>query len=786
MPFLDRISRVWVLTIAAGVSGVLFLILQNASLPTLKGGLTKGRGEPALSKNLTKTSVQAIAIARPLDFEPNRGQSVGQVKFLSRGNGYDLLLASTEIVLVLYDVERGMANAERANAHPLFFGRPTALGTDTRLRIKLDGANAASRVTGLEELPGKSHYFLGNNPQNWKINVPHYAKVKYEEIYPGIDLVFYSSRQQWEFDFVVAPGASSEIIALHFGMMEGEMPKSSLRITANGDLVVHAGSQEIRFHKPRIYQELNGVRQTIAGGYVSRAPAANKTEEQNRGQIGFQIASYDASKPLVIDPVLSYSTYLGGRGQAYARGIAVDAAGNVYVAGQTGSSDFSTTANAVQPQINYGPVQFPDAFVLKLKPEDNSLIYATYLGGTSSDEVRGLTVDAVGNAYVTGSTHSSDFPATWHFSPKTADKNFPPEDAFVTKLSPTGDLLVYSTYLGGSSLDGGYGIAVDASGSAYVTGSTLSPDFPLVSSLQAEYGGAFVTKLDPAGKALVYSTYLGRAMNDRGHSIAVDAAGSAYITGQTAPMLTGAVYLGGGTTPPPNTSEAKGQPVTPNFPLVNPVQGAYGGGHSDGFVAKINSAGTALVYSTYLGGSDSDGGNGIAVDAAGNAYVVGHSFSSFFPKHNSLPARRDGCSTGDRFHANAFVVKLNPTGNAFIYAVCLGDSVGQGVALNSTGSAYVTGYTDAKDFPIVNPLQTVHRGGQFDVFVAQVNPTGKALDFATYLGGGSDDHAFGIAVDASGNIYVTGNTDSENFPLVNPLRKMNRGGEAFVAKISPR
>jgi beta-propeller repeat-containing protein len=329
------------------------------------------------------------------------------------------------------------------------------------------------------------------------------------------------------------------------------------------------------------------------------------------------------------------------------------------------------------------------------------------------------------------------------------------------------------------------GIAVDASGSAYATGSTLSTDFPLMNPLQAEYGGAFVAKLDPAGKALVYSTYLGHDMNDRGHSIAVDATGSAYVTGQTAPILTGVALAGRGAVSPPNTPEMKTQPAVPNFLLVNPVQSTYGGGQSDGFVAKINPAGTALVYSTYLGGNDSDGGNGIAVDATGNAYVVGHSFSMLFPKNNSLPVRHDGCRTVERSQANGFVIKLNPASDAFVYTACLADSLGMGIAVDGAGNAYVTGYTEAKDLPTVNPLQTAHRGGQFDVFVAKVNPAGSALDFATYLGGGSNDYGFGIAVDPSGNIYLTGNTDSENFPLVNPLQKMNRGtGDTFVVKIS--
>lgn len=785
MSFLDWVSRVWTLTIALGVSGGLLITLQSSSLLRGEEWLAKGERGAALSKSATKASVQAISVVPPLSFEANKGQSAGQVKFFSRGNGYDLFLTSTEIVLALPHTERRMPDAEGKNTHPSVLDRPAAIGTATVLRIKLAGANAAPQVIEFDELPGKSHYFLGNNPKAWKVNVPHYAKVKYEGIYPGIDLVFYGSGQQWEFDFVVAPGASPETIALSFGAVEEEMLKSSLRIDPNDDLIVQTASEELRFHKPRIYQELNGASQAIAGAYVFRPPSADEANGQNPRQIGFQIASYDTSKPLIIDPVLSYSTYIGGRGQAYARGITVDAVGNVYVAGQTASPNFSTTANAVQPQINYGPVQFRDAFVLKLKPEDNSLIYATYLGGTSSDEIRGIAVDAAGNAYVTGSTQSTDFPATQRFPSETANKTFPPEDAFVTKLSPAGDVLIYSIYLGGSSLDRGYGITVDASGSAYVTGSTISADFPLVNPLQAKYGGAFVTKLDPTGTALVYSTFLGHDLNDRGHSIAVDAAGNAYVTGPASHTLPAVLLSEQGKVSPFLNPEVKSQPTAPNFPLVNPVQGTYGGGGSDGFVAKINPAGTALVYSTYLGGSDSDAGNGIAVDAAGNAYVVGHSFSTLFPKNNSLPARRDGCSTVDRsHHINAFVMKLNPAGNVFVYTACLGDSAGTGIAIDAAGNAYVTGYTEDKNFPTIHPLQTVHRGSQFDVFVAKLNPAGSALDFATYLGGDSTDLAFGIAVDASRDIYVTGNTDSENFPLVNPLRKMNRGDDAFVAKIS--
>jgi hypothetical protein len=646
----------------------------------------------------------------PIRFEANRGQTGPQVDFLARGSGYTLYLTATEAVLVM---RQGQGN------------RPGVL------RMKLIGANPAPQVAGLEQLPGTAHYFIGNDPRAWRTSVPTFARVEYRDVYPGVSLVYYGSQGQLEYDFVVAPGADPEAIRLSFAGTD------RLEIDARGDLVIHTAAGVIRQHKPVLYQEVNGVRREVSGGYLLK----------DRDQIAFQVAAYDASRPLVIDPVLTYSTFLGGGFWEEGKAIAVDGSGNAYVTGLSESLDFPAPGGT--PLTPNGPT---DAFVAKFDAS-GALVYSAFLGGNSEDTGLGIAVDRSGNVYVTGFTHSTNFPTLSGFQSGSGGLT----DAFVMKLDVTGRP-VYSSYLGGSGFDEGRAIAVDASGNAYVTGVTFSP-FPTLNPFQAVFGGgsdAFVAKVDAGGSALVFSTYLGGSGSESGHGIAVDVSGNAYVTGQTS---------------------------SANFPTANAFQSASGG-TGDAFVTKLSPAGV-LAYSTYLGGSSGDEGLGIAVDGSGNAHVTGGTGSINFPNVNALQAASGGGADG-------FVTKFNASGSTLLYSTYLGgDGLDKGIAIavDGSGNAYVTGQTDSSNFPKVDPPAAASGTGVGgDAFVTKLNPAGSALVYSTYLGGGSMDAGTGIAVDGAGHAYVVGDTTSFDFPTVNPSQpelggEGDFGTDAFVAMI---
>ena len=701
----------------------------------------------------------------PMHFEANQGQADAQVKFLSRGRGYTLFLTSTEAVMVLAttQTDSDMVTGQRPLTNPKSkIENPKS----TVLRMKLIGANPQPQVIGLEELPGKVNYFIGNDLKKWRKKVPTYAKVKYQGVYPGVDLVFYGNQQQLEYDFVLAPGADPKAIRLSF---EGA---DKVEIDTQGDLLLYSTGSEIRLRKPHIYQEVAGVRKEISGGYVlnpkpkiaSDLTIQNPKSEIENGTIGFQVASYDTSKPLVIDPVLVYSTYLGGNHNDRGFGIAVDAAGNAYIMGLTRSTDFPTV-NPFQPGL--AGSGHADLFVAKLDTQGSMLLYSTYLGGSNEEGFAfisgyefagGIAVDSSGQAHVTGFTLSADFPTANALQPAFGG-GF--SDAFVTKLNPDGTELVYSTYLGGGDRDLGSSVAVDPIGNAYVTGSTKSTNFPTASPLQPGLRGiqdAFVTKLNADGSAMVYSTYLGGSVGggglDEGFGIAVDSSGNAYVMGATFSLDF------------PTTAEA----FQPDF-----------AGIEDAFVTKLNPDGSALVYSSYLGGNHFDRGVAIAVDAADNAYLLGMTQSRDFPTVNPFqPAHGGGFE-------DVFVAKLNATGSALVYSTYLGGSeneYGGGIAVDTAGNAYVTGVTFSTNFPTANPLQPGH-GGARDAFVAKLNTQGSALVYSTYLGGSGIDMGGGIGVDAAGNAYVTGMTVSSDFPIVNPLQPiLGLFGDAFIAKIA--
>jgi hypothetical protein len=597
--------------------------------------------------------------------------------------------------------------------------------------MKVVGGNPDPEVSGVEELPGKSHYFIGADPSRWQRDVPHYARVRYHEVYPGVDLVFYGRQGgRLEYDFVVSPGADPRRIRLRF---DGAERKS---LDEEGKLVLRVGEGRLEQHAPFAYQEVEGQRQQVVASYVLH----------RGGEVGFEVGPYDKARPIVIDPALEYSTYLGGSTDAdYGRGIALDSAGNAYVTGGTSSADFPTL-NPYQTDLGY-----EDVFVTKFSPSGSGLVYSTYLGGSGYDSGYGIAVDGSGSAYVAGYTDSTDFPTLNPFQSDQGDV-----DLFVTKLPPSGSSLVYSTYLGGSGNDSGLSragaiIAVDASGSAYVTGYTSSKDFPTLNPYQAYQGGAdvVVTKLSPSGSSLVYSTYLGGSSTDFGSAIAVDGSGSAYVTGGTS---------------------------SPDFPTLSPYQ-AYQGG-VDAFVTKLSLSGSSLAHSTYLGGGANDSGYAIGLDGSGSAYVTGYTDSTNFPTLNPYQTDQGG--------ADVFVTKLSLSGSGLVYSTYLGGSAGDdvsGLAVDASGSAYVTGATLSTDFPTLNPYQTDQGGA--DVFVTKLSPSGSGLVYSTYLGGSGSETGYGIAVEGSGSAYVTGHTDSTDFPTRNAYQASYGGlTDAFVAKLA--
>ncbi|HKO96282.1 MAG TPA: SBBP repeat-containing protein [Pyrinomonadaceae bacterium] len=685
----------------------------------------------------------------PLRFEVNQGQTDSQARFLIRGRGYSLFLTPTESVMVLRRSSVAKRQVKRTQIEePL----PTPNSATSVVRTKLIGASTEPDINGLEELPGHSNYLIGNDPSKWRVGVPSYARVKYTEIYPGIDLVYYGNDGRLEQDFVVGPGSEPGAIKLGF---EGVR---RLRIDGNGDLVLAVPGGELRQSKPIAYQLVQGRKQDVASRY----------RLLRRNQVGFQVGAYDPTLPLVIDPILVYSTYLGGNGEDISNGIALDSSSNAYVTGYTASTNFPTL-NPRQAVKSAGN----DTFVTKLNAGGNALVYSTYLGGSGDDQAKAIAVDSSGNAYVTGFTSSTNFPIQGTLRPTYGGAPF---DAFVFKLNASGSTLAYSAYVGGSLEDQAHGIAVDSSGNAYITGYTRSTNFPTVTPFQATNAGgafdAFVTKVNAAGTAFSYSTYIGGDSGDRGNAIAVDASGSAYITGST-PSVT--------------------------FPTVNAFQPSNSGpeqfgNSSDAFITKFSPSGTSLVYSTYLGGNipnpggfyfASDSGLAIALDSSGNAYVSGSTGAQDFPTANAFQ------SFHPAYDHCAFVTKLSSSGSSLVYSTYLGgNSYGDanGIAVDAAGQATVVGYTLAPNFPVVNPLQANLRtdpGGGQDAIITKFSSSGNSLIYSTYLGGFNGDEANAVALDASGNAYVTGYTYAADFPTSGPYQPaIATGPDAFILKIA--
>ncbi len=688
-------------------------------------GLTKWGKVPGYSAQPNAEQINETYGKLPMSFELNQGQADSQVKYLARGRGYQVFLTDTEAVLELRVADCGLRidnarNPQSAICNP----------QSKALRLKFDGAKRAKQIAGVDLLQGKSNYFIGNDPQKWRTDIPNYARVEYREVYPGVGIAYYGTQQSLEYDFIVAPGADPQVITVSFDGAD------KIELNAQGDLELHLNGEVIYQRSPVVYQKVNGRQQSVTGRYVIKGEK----------QIGFELGNYDSGKSLVIDPVLEYSTYFGGGGDDIAQSIKVDSSGNAYLTGVTAASDF-ITKDSLQGASRGGL----DVFVAKISSNGVGLFYSTYLGGSGDDAGNGIAVDGSGNAYVIGYTSSTDFNTR---SP-LQNTNRGASDAFIAKINPSGSQLIYSTYLGSSKEDIGFAVATDATGNAYVTGYTGANDFNTQSPLQTTYRGgldAFVAKINPAGSALIYSTYLGGGDADLGSGIAVDGAGNAYVAGSTSSI---------------------------DFNTKDPLQTANRGG-LDGFVAKINSAGAALVYSTYLGGGGDDQCYGVAIDNTGNVYVTGTTEATDFPTKNPIQSARQGDS-------DAFVTKINAVGNEILYSTYLGGEGAdtcRGIAVDAASNIYVTGDTTSRSFPTKNPIQASIRGFS-DAFVTKLNASGSDLVYSTYLGGGRTDTSYSIAVDSGGNVYVTGATDSADFNISNALQSDKLGGvDAFITKIT--
>jgi uncharacterized protein (TIGR03437 family) len=730
-----------------------------------------------------------------LSFERNAGQADRDMLFLARSGACAIDLTADGMVFTLHGRSRSMT-----------------------VKMALKGNRNVEAIPFPEdELPGRVNYLIGNDPARWRTGVPTFSRVRYRNVYRGIDLIYYGSQRQLEYDFVVAPGADPQSIRLRF---EGA---AQLRVTSDGDLVATTSGGSIEMHKPVVYQEADGARKAVAGTF---AVTSGRT-------VGFRLGTYDHRKPLVIDPVLVFSTFLGGSVADVANAITTDPAGNIYVAGGTRSPDFPVTPGALQ-NTPKGASGLGSAFVTKLDPAGTSLIFSTYVGGTGGDAAYGLAVDSAGDAYIVGQTASKDFPVTSGAFQTAIPSGI--RTSFVAKLNPSGSGLAYATYLGGNSsvsylcCDAAAAVAIDSAGDAYVAGTTYTSGFPVTQgAVQTKIASglasnAYVAKLNSSGSSLVYSTFLGGSgqvqfnigpavfAGDVATALAVDRAGNAYVTGY---------------------AHSTNFPVTAGaFQTRNKAATTSGVASSiagyNAFVAKINPSGSALVFSTYLGGSGvsipngslgneivfGDQANALSVDNAGNVYVAGSAYSADFPVtagayQTKLQAAQPTPPLVNfgKIGYNAFVTKINSAGTDLVYSTFVGGSGSDranAMAIDGFGNAYIAGETTSPDFPVVagafQPVNKAAAGNRAgSAFVAQLNSSGTALIYSTFLGGSgavnsvnqpAGDTAYGLTLDVAANVYAAGTTWSADFPATQGAFQTGnnaagpKGQNAFVARLN--
>jgi beta-propeller repeat-containing protein len=793
------------LAVVALISAVALVAAMPAKSRTNGENASAPNGSAPAGSHADQARIRTNYATLPLAFEPNVGQTDPQVTYMARGRGYSLLLTANAAYFAI-PLASPHPDPAAQSAHPekglYLIGRGRGTGEELRSRglanrkahnsaasIEMDmlGSNPTPQIIAENQLPGVTNYILGRDPSKWHSGVAHYGQVRYHEVYPGVDLAYHGASEsafpgqnkldqnelgqnklgqnKFEFDFLVNPGADPEAVTLGFRGVK------ALRTTAAGDLVLASAAGDLYMHRPFAYQERNGVRQPIDARFVIH----RNDKDDNR--VSFALANYDRSRQVVIDPTVTYSTYLGGSLEDDGNAITADSSGNAYITGETDSANFTGATGA--------PAGGRDVFVTELSPT-GTLIFTTLVGGTADDIGNAIAVDTKSTPpgiYVTGQTGSADFPTPGG----TVQPTFlgvTTVHGFLFKLSSNGSSLLWSTFIEGSDGEGALGLALardavtTSDDDVYVVGGTLSADLgsntagvvgtvnPLPGESKLNLGAGdtgltdgFIAKVKNGGTSYLFLSYLGGSDDDVAYGVAIDSTGKVYVAGQTA---------------------------SPDFPVTSGVfQATCGtdgkcnasGGNTvdDAFVSAITSGNTpAFVYSTYLGGENKDDAFAIAVDSASNAYVTGQTFSTKFPTKNSLTGLSALVGTQD-----VFVASLNPAGTALNYSTYLGGSgaqAGSGIAVDGSGNAYVTGFTTSSNFPTTAATQSAFGGGDSssfdtDAFVTELNLNGSSLSlpFSTYLGGsGDEDFVSGaLAVDGSGNIYVTGETNSPNFPLTN-------------------
>jgi len=772
-----RPQKAWLILVVLLAS--LYATLSQAALAQrdVPTEIQRRETNPSVFDGRRETRLRDAFRQLPLRFEANIGQTDPEVKFLSRQLGFNLFLTDRDALMVLTAPSAGQSS----DATIPFF------------RLTWIGGNTNARMEGIGELQVKSNYFLGNNETHWQTDIPNYVRVRYDDIYPGVDLVYYGEHGQLEYDLIVRPGARADAIRL------GIQGASEISLDADGNLIVKIGREQFQLHKPIIYQPArssygSGIANT--SGREQRSLAIDRRSIDGRyvlkgdHEVWFDVAEYDHTRPLIIDPQLTYSSYLGGSANDIIQKVAIDSKGNAYIIGSSKSLDFPHTA-PFQGQLSDNN----KVVISKLNPDlagAASLIYSTYLGGSAESIGRGIAVDSQGQIYIVGDTSATNFPVT-SGAYRTACQIQAGQcstDVFAAKINTSGNRLLYSTYLGGTGTDSAFALAIDTVGHLFLTGPTDSSDLPVTrGAFQASFAGgpskfgdAFVAEINPAGDGksdLRYLTYLGGSGSEQSWGIAVDHLGAILIAGSTA---------------------SNDFPVTSS----NAYQTAYSGSGKlqlgDAFIAKINPAGQGrgdLIYSTYLGGNGDDRGESIAVDASNQVYVTGLTESSSFPVTQST-AYQATFGGGDCLGSpcdDAFIVKLDTSArgpSSLVYSTFFGGNsfdLGHAIAVDDLGRVYVAGETASTNFPLANAIQNKCAAGCTpipidDVFVAKFDLTrakAAGLLFSTYLGGNDVDTAWGIAADSAGNAYVVGHVFSKDFPTVFSYQAFCNNCTSFTA-----